>query len=82
MHDADAANEVDRRFIGTATEPWTVGVERGAIRAFAAAIGDEQSLYVDEAHARGPGLAQRDRAADLRGHLSTAVAAALAGGIG
>jgi len=55
MHDANAANEVDRRFIGTATEPWTVEVEKGAIRAFAAAIGDEQPLYVDEAHARAQG---------------------------
>jgi acyl dehydratase len=49
------ANEVDRHFIGTTTQPWTVEVEKGAIRAFAIAIGDEQPLYVDEAFAKAKG---------------------------
>ena len=47
--------EVDRSFVGTATEPFVIEVEKGAIRAFAAAIGDQNPLYRDEAYARGRG---------------------------
>jgi len=47
--------EVDRSFVGTATAPFVVEVEKGAIRAFAAAIGDQDPLSRDEAYARGRG---------------------------
>lgn len=47
--------EVDRSFVGTATEPFVIEVEKGAIRAFATAIGDQNPLYRDEAYALGRG---------------------------
>lgn len=49
--------EVDRSFIGTAGEPFVVEVEKGAIRRFAEALGDDNPLYRDEAHARSLGYA-------------------------
>lgn len=49
--------EVDRSYVGTATEPFIVEVEKGAIRAFAQAIGDDDPLCRDEAHARSLGYA-------------------------
>ncbi len=47
--------EVDRSYIGTATAPFVVEVEKGAIRAFADAIGDSNPLCRDEAYARSRG---------------------------
>jgi hypothetical protein len=47
--------EVDRSFVGTATPPFVVEVEKGAIRAFAHAIGDDNPLHHDEAYARSRG---------------------------
>lgn len=49
--------EVDRSFVGTATDPFIVEVEKGAIRAFANAIGDDNPLCRDEAYARSRGYA-------------------------
>jgi hydroxyacyl-ACP dehydratase HTD2-like protein with hotdog domain len=49
--------EVDRSFIGTASEPFVVEIEKGAIRRFAEALGDESPLYRDEAYARSLGYA-------------------------
>jgi acyl dehydratase len=48
---------VNRSFIGTATEPFVVEVEKGAIRNFAEALGDTNPLYHDEAFARANGYA-------------------------
>jgi acyl dehydratase len=48
---------VNRSFIGTATEPFIVEVEKGAIRNFAEALGDTNPLYHDEAFARANGYA-------------------------
>ena len=48
---------VNRAFIGTATEPFIVEVEKGAIRNFADALGDTNPLYHDEAFARANGYA-------------------------
>ncbi|HLT99151.1 MAG TPA: MaoC family dehydratase N-terminal domain-containing protein [Burkholderiaceae bacterium] len=47
--------EVDRSFVGTATPAFVVEVEKGAIRAFAEAIGDTNPLYRDEEYARSRG---------------------------
>ena len=41
-----------RKHIGTMSEPRTVEVERGAIRRFAEAIGDENPLFNNEREAR------------------------------
>lgn len=49
--------EVDLSFVGTATAPFIVEVEKGAIRAFAEAIGDPSPLYRDEAYAKRRGYA-------------------------
>jgi len=49
--------EVDRSFIGTASEAFTAEVEKGAIRRFAEALGDDNPFYRDEAHARAMGFA-------------------------
>ncbi|SMG08318.1 FAS1-like dehydratase domain-containing protein [Paraburkholderia susongensis] len=47
--------EVDRSLIGTSAPPFLVEVERGAIRKFADAIGDDNLLYRDDAFARRHG---------------------------
>lgn len=49
--------EIDRSLIGTAMPAFEVDVERGAIRKFARAIGDENPLFHDVAHARAHGHA-------------------------
>jgi hypothetical protein len=40
-------SEVDRSLIGTSAAPYEVEVEKGAIRKFALAIGDDNPLYFD-----------------------------------
>ncbi|AKC70764.1 FAS1-like dehydratase domain-containing protein [Pandoraea oxalativorans] len=47
--------EIDHSLIGTSAPPFWVEVERGAIRKFADAIGDDNPLYRDEAFARRHG---------------------------
>lgn len=47
--------EIDRELIGTSSAPWVVEVERGAIRRFAEAIGDDNRLWRDADHARAQG---------------------------
>lgn len=49
--------EIDRTLIGTVMPVFTVEVERGAIRKFARAIGDENPLFHDVAHAQANGYA-------------------------
>lgn len=49
--------EVDRSFVGTATAPFVIEVEKGAIRAFADAIGDRSPLCRNEAYAKSRGYA-------------------------
>ncbi|BDG09357.1 MaoC family dehydratase N-terminal domain-containing protein [Anaeromyxobacter paludicola] len=48
---------LDRSLVGRESEPVTVEVERGAIRRFAEAIGDQNPIYEDEAAARSAGFA-------------------------
>ncbi|MGB3289325.1 MAG: MaoC family dehydratase N-terminal domain-containing protein [Burkholderiaceae bacterium] len=48
--------EVDRSFVGTATEPFVIEVEKGSIRAFSEAIGDHNPLSRDEAYAKSRGF--------------------------
>ena len=48
---------VDRSIIGAKSEMREFEVEKGAIRAFARAIGDENPLYFDEAYAKSQGYA-------------------------
>ena len=43
---------VDRSLIGSSSDVYEYDVEKGAIRAFASAIGDQNSLYSDESYAR------------------------------
>ncbi|WP_375460045.1 MaoC family dehydratase N-terminal domain-containing protein [uncultured Enterovirga sp.] len=50
-------SEVDRSLVGTETPPFTVEVERGAIRRFSEAIGDDNPLFRDPAVARSHGYA-------------------------
>ncbi|HZZ85360.1 MAG TPA: MaoC family dehydratase N-terminal domain-containing protein [Anaeromyxobacteraceae bacterium] len=47
---------LDRSLIGRESEPVVLEVERGAIRRFAEALGDQNPLYEDEATARAAGL--------------------------
>lgn len=47
--------EIDRALIGSAATPFTVEVEKGAIRRFAEAIGESTEIYFDEAFARSLG---------------------------
>jgi acyl dehydratase len=47
--------EVDKSLVGTATPPFTVEVERGAILRFAEALQDENPLYRDVEFARRMG---------------------------
>jgi acyl dehydratase len=49
--------EADKSLVGTATPPFLVEVERGAIRLFADALQDENPLYRDPAAARRLGYA-------------------------
>jgi acyl dehydratase len=46
---------IDRRFIGHASPPCTLDVERGRLRQFAHAIGETRAVYVDETAARAAG---------------------------
>ena len=48
--------EIDRSLIGSATVPFGVEVETGAIRRFADAIGEKAKIYFDEAFARSLGF--------------------------
>jgi acyl dehydratase len=48
---------IDQSLIGTAMEPFTVEVERGAIRLFAEAMGETNPLYFDREAARRHGYA-------------------------
>jgi acyl dehydratase len=50
-----ARAEIDRALIGSSAAPFTVEVEKGAIRRFAEATGDTAQIYVDEAFARSLG---------------------------
>jgi acyl dehydratase len=50
-------SEVDRKWIGAETPAFTVEVERGAIRRFAEAIGDDNPLFHDPEAARREGYA-------------------------
>lgn len=52
-------SEIDRTQVGRETEPFTVEVERGAIRRFAEAIGDDNPLF------RCPETARRHGYADV-----------------
>ena len=47
----------DPQLIGTESAPCDFDVEKGAIRRFAEAVGDENPLYLDEAYARTQGFA-------------------------
>ena len=49
---------VSREFIGRASQPLVVEVEKGHIRRFVEAIGDPDPIYVDEAAARAAGHAR------------------------
>jgi hydroxyacyl-ACP dehydratase HTD2-like protein with hotdog domain len=49
--------EIDRTLIGGWSEPFHYHVEAGAVRKFAAAIGDPNPLYHDEQYARAAGYA-------------------------
>jgi acyl dehydratase len=44
------------KYVGLEFKPFTFEVERGKIREFAMAIGDENKLYVDQAVAKDAGL--------------------------
>jgi acyl dehydratase len=48
--------EYDKSVIGVDSEPATDEVEKGAIRKFAAAIGDENPLYNDESYCQQTGF--------------------------
>ncbi|MFM1654136.1 MaoC family dehydratase N-terminal domain-containing protein [Brevibacillus sp. B_LB10_24] len=48
---------IDRSVIGSASEPQVHEIEKGAIRAFAQAIGDDNPLYHDEEFAKRHGYA-------------------------
>ncbi len=50
---------LDRSLIGRQSEPVVHEVEKGAIRAFAEALGDPNPIYVDEAAARAAGYPSR-----------------------
>jgi len=49
--------EIDKSLIGERTESYEIEVERGQIRRFAAAIGDDNPLWVDREFARAQGYA-------------------------
>lgn len=48
---------IDQTVIGSKTETFEFEVEKGAIRAFASAIGDDNPLYFDESYAQALGYA-------------------------
>ena len=48
--------EFDRNVLGVESAPVTYDVEKGAIRKFAEAIGDEDPIYYDEKAAQAAGL--------------------------
>ena len=48
-------SEIDKSLIGAWSDPFTVDVEKGAIRKFADAIGDPHIMYRDEAYAQMQG---------------------------
>ena len=48
---------IDRNLIGSTSEVYEFEVEKGAIRTFASAIGDDNPLYFDEAYAKEQGYA-------------------------
>jgi acyl dehydratase len=48
---------IDPALVGTSSAPRDFEVEKGAIRRFAEAIGDDNPLYLDEAYARAHGYA-------------------------
>jgi acyl dehydratase len=52
---SDAAASRFAPYVGRASAPLTVDVERGHIRRFAEAVGDPNPIYVDEAAARAAG---------------------------
>lgn len=52
----DQGTEIDRSFIGCASDPFWVEVEKGAIRKFAEAIGDPDPRYRDADAARAAGF--------------------------
>lgn len=47
--------EIDRSLVGSSAAPFTVDVEKGAIRRFAEAIGENAGIYFDEGAARSFG---------------------------
>lgn len=47
--------EIDRALIGTSAAPFAVEVEKGAIRRFAEAIGENAEIYFDEMFAQSLG---------------------------
>jgi acyl-CoA thioesterase FadM len=47
--------EIDKSLIGSATAPFAVEIEKGAIRRFAEAISESAEIYFDEAFARSLG---------------------------
>ena len=47
--------DIDRALIGTSAAPFAVEVEKGHIRRFAEAIGENAQIYFDEAFARSLG---------------------------
>lgn len=49
-------SEIDRSWIGAATAPFVVEVEKGEIRRFCEALGEQNRLFLDEAHARERGF--------------------------
>ena len=49
--------EIDRSLIGVSTDPYVIEVERGQIRRFAEAIGDDNPLWLDPDYARSKGYA-------------------------
>ena len=46
-------DELDKSIVGRKSKPFVNDVEKGAIRRFAEAIGDENPLYHDEEYAKG-----------------------------
>ncbi len=46
---------VDRNFIGYRPDPFDVEVEKGRLRLFAKAVGEDDPIYVDEQAAKAAG---------------------------
>ena len=47
--------QIDKSLIGVSTDPYVIEVERGQIRRFAEAIGDDNPLWLDRDYARAQG---------------------------